>query len=207
MLSLPTFTSLDPKLKRIFDEISSSAINGKIEPFYIDDNRRVGILTSTPKYTLDVNGSIYVQGTAYVNKEYVLNGLIVGGGLSVATDAVVSGLLSSGHVLATDMVSPPVAKFWVRFTASGGVVAVNASYNVASVTRTSVGLYVVNFKNTFGATTSYCSMGMAKDEGSGDGSLVTIVSTAVGSVTVSTINPSTLVAKETTNCNIVGFGV
>jgi hypothetical protein len=39
------------------------------------------------------------------------------------------------------------AKAWVNFTGSSG--SVNASYNVSSVTRSSTGLYVVNFTNAF----------------------------------------------------------
>jgi N-methylhydantoinase B/oxoprolinase/acetone carboxylase alpha subunit len=51
------------------------------------------------------------------------------------------------------------AKAWVNFTGSSG--SVNASYNVSSVTRSSTGLYVVNFTNAltdanYGVTFGIC---------------------------------------------------
>lgn len=103
MLSLPTFSTLDPKLKRIFDDISDKAISGRVDPFYVSDSKKVGIMAANPKYTLDVTGTLWVDSTSYLNKTYVLGGLIVGNGLSVATDAVVSGLLSAGRILACDI--------------------------------------------------------------------------------------------------------
>lgn len=42
------------------------------------------------------------------------------------------------------------AKAWVNWTGSSG--AINASYNVSSVTRTATGTYTVNFTNAFSST-------------------------------------------------------
>ena len=63
MLPLSTYSTLDPKIKRIFDEISFRAVNGRLEPLYVDENnRRIGILTTSPQYPLDVNGNARVLG-------------------------------------------------------------------------------------------------------------------------------------------------
>lgn len=43
---------------------------------------------------------------------------------------------------------------WARFTVSGGVVTLQADYNVTSVTRNSSGLFTINFTNAL-ASTSY----------------------------------------------------
>jgi hypothetical protein len=39
------------------------------------------------------------------------------------------------------------AKAWGRFSATGGTVSINGSYNISSITRSSTGIYVVNFTN------------------------------------------------------------
>lgn len=57
MLSLSTYPSLDPKIAKIFNEIKYAVVNGRIQPFVVDEvTRRVGIRTDTPKSELDVNG-------------------------------------------------------------------------------------------------------------------------------------------------------
>src|SRR3990167_743515 len=59
MLPLSVYTSLDPKLRKIFDEISYRAINGRLQPLIVDEaHSKVGINTDTPTKELDVNGSI-----------------------------------------------------------------------------------------------------------------------------------------------------
>jgi hypothetical protein len=51
------------------------------------------------------------------------------------------------------------AKAWVNFNGVSGSVAIRASYNVSSVTRSSTGVYVISFTNAF-TDTNYCSVGM-----------------------------------------------
>jgi hypothetical protein len=48
------------------------------------------------------------------------------------------------------------ARAWVNFSVSGGVVTVNASHNVSSVTRNSLGDFTVNFTNGF-ASANYAA--------------------------------------------------
>lgn len=38
-----------------------------------------------------------------------------------------------------------IAKAWAQYTATGGTVTINGSFNVSSITRSSTGIYVVNF--------------------------------------------------------------
>lgn len=49
------------------------------------------------------------------------------------------------------------AQAWVNFTGSTG--AVNASYNVSSVTRSGLGVYVINITTALSSSTPCCSLG------------------------------------------------
>jgi hypothetical protein len=62
---------------------------------------------------------------------------IMAGGLTIST------LNDSSGVLATQNGMKGIAKAWVNF--NGGNAAINGSFNVSSVTRTSTGRYAVNF--------------------------------------------------------------
>jgi hypothetical protein len=39
------------------------------------------------------------------------------------------------------------AKAWARFSATGGTITINGSFNISSITRSSTGIYVINFTN------------------------------------------------------------
>lgn len=150
MLPLSTYSSLDPKLAKIFNEIKYGAVNGRIQPFVVDENnRRIGILTDSPKYTLDVNGTLWVSGTSYLNKVNVLGGLTVGNGLSVSNDATVSGLLSSGRTMfnileATTAIIKNTISTLTKFLAPNGS-ASEPSYSFTSDTDN--GMYLIQNNN------------------------------------------------------------
>jgi hypothetical protein len=50
-----------------------------------------------------------------------------------------------GGVFTTQNAVTGIAKAWAQFTATGGTVTINGSFNVSSITRSSTGIYVVNF--------------------------------------------------------------
>lgn len=63
MLPLSTYSTLEPKIKKIFDEISFRVVNGRIQPLVVDEsNLRVGIRTDSPVFDLDVNGNMGISG-------------------------------------------------------------------------------------------------------------------------------------------------
>ena len=77
---------------------------------------------------------------------------------TIVADTIQDG---AGNSTAMDNAIYGSAKAWVQFVGSTG--AVNASYNVSSVTRTGTGAYTVNFTNAF-ADTKYawnCAAGNA----------------------------------------------
>jgi hypothetical protein len=57
----------------------------------------------------------------------------------------ISTLNDSSGVLATQNGMTGIAKAWVNFGVSGGVVTVNNSFNVSSVTRSSTGRYSMTY--------------------------------------------------------------
>ena len=57
-----------------------------------------------------------------------------------------------------------VAKTWVRFNGTG-VVAINDSENVDSITDNGTGAYTINITQDFAAA-DYCFVGMARDSAS-----------------------------------------
>ena len=63
MLTLSTYSGLDPRLKRIFDEISFKSINTKSLPFYFNvSGGKLGINTNAPRMPLDVVGDAWIDG-------------------------------------------------------------------------------------------------------------------------------------------------
>jgi hypothetical protein len=61
----------------------------------------------------------------------------------MAGKVVLSTLNDSSGVLATQNGMTGIAKAWVRFTGATG--AIIGSFNISSVTRSSAGIYIVNF--------------------------------------------------------------
>jgi hypothetical protein len=60
----------------------------------------------------------------------------------------------------TAKVASASAAAWVRFSISGGVVMVQQSYNVAGVSRTSAGVYVVSYEAALTETTNCYEISM-----------------------------------------------
>ncbi len=99
-------------------------------------------------------------------------GLATGGTITTTGTVTVTAATKSDQQTGTStttVVTPAhqqdhdsAAKAWVNFTGSSG--AVNASYNVPSVTRTGAGRYTVNFTNSF-ATANYAALVTAIDNG------------------------------------------
>lgn len=101
---------------------------------------------------------------------------------------------------------PGSAKVWVDFNGTG-VVAINDSYNVTSITDNGVGDYTVNFSTDF-ATTSYAAFA---SHNNGTNSLVAMKTKAVGSTRFETwqwnSGSGTNSAKaDPTSANFSAFG-
>ena len=95
MLPLSTYKDLDPKIKRIFDEISYRAVNGRMQPLLVDEaHRKIGINTDNPTKELDVNGDIKAKGGYY---DYIaLLGCLSAAGIDVKS------LLTTARLGVTD---------------------------------------------------------------------------------------------------------
>jgi len=62
MIDLSLYKDLDPKLKKLFDEIGHRAINGNIQPLFVDNqNRRIGIGTVNPLERLHIDGNVLIR--------------------------------------------------------------------------------------------------------------------------------------------------
>lgn len=100
---------------------------------------------------------------------------------------------------------PGVAKAWVSFTGSTG--AVLASYNVASVTRTSTGLYTIVFTTGF-ADANYAVVGVPRITGGAvsllDVPVATAPTTAQCVIECRASNPGTL--TDPTSAYVAFFG-
>jgi hypothetical protein len=94
---------------------------------------------------------------------------------------------------------PSAAKAWVRFTQSAGTYTQQAAYNIASFSKTSTGLVVVNL------TTAFSSANFAVV---GSSSGVTFVSLAINSVSQVTVNllRSSTEASTDANFSLVFYG-
>lgn len=122
-------------------------------------------------------------------------------GLAVATQAEQEAA-SSTAVATTpgrQQYHPSAAKAWVNFE-SIGTLAIEASYNVSSVTDNAVGDFTVNFTTAF-SSVHYAMAGSAKD---GGGSLQTVVLMEKASVapTTTTMRIIVVLNDATTNALI-----
>ena len=63
----------------------------------------------------------------------------------MAGTLTISTLNNDTGVLATQNGMTGIAKAWAQFTATGGTVTINGSFNISSITRSSTGIYVINF--------------------------------------------------------------
>ena len=73
---------------------------------------------------------------------------------------IINASNSSGLTLTSDLsgnlqfqnngIALPMIKAYVQFTCPAGTVAINGSYNVASISRASAGVYTITFTNSVG---------------------------------------------------------
>jgi len=107
---------------------------------------------------------------------------------SAGTVALTSGLPASAQL----------CKAWVNFNGVSGV-TVRASYNISSVTRSSTGIYVINFTTAL-TDANYC-INMSTSVGA---------TAAGGYTTMVNSSNTTIVTPTTTSCtvsiNLVGVG-
>ena len=84
-----------------------------------------------------------------------------------------------------------VAAAWVNFNGSG-TIATRGSFNVASLTDSSTGNYVVNFSNNFGNGNFSAVAAQGNNSGSnpGQNGVITVGHTAVSSSSIETSNVS-----------------
>ena len=73
---------------------------------------------------------------------------------TIVADTIQDG---AGNSTAMDNAIYGSAKAWVNFNGTSGSVAVRASYNVSSITRSSAGIYVATFTNAF-ADANYAAL-------------------------------------------------
>jgi hypothetical protein len=98
------------------------------------------------------------------------------------------------------------AKTWVMFTGRGtnGTCTLNASYNVASVTRTALGLYTIAFTTSF-SSASYVCIG-ASNGTTTDGNVEFITQAAGSIVAVFNNKTGTALFDPVNGAYIVGYG-
>ena len=110
--------------------------------------------------TLTVGGATALNAGLSVSGATVLNGTLnlsgtatLGSTLSVSGAAVVKGALSVGGnvVIAGTITNPQVSKAWCAFNGAG-VVALQQSFNVTSITDSGLGNYTVNITNALSGT-------------------------------------------------------
>lgn len=98
---------------------------------------------------------------------------------------------------------PSAAKAWGLIAAGSGTPSITAGYNIASVTRTSTGIYVVNFTTAF-TSASYAVL-LVGVEGSA-GFIMSVISQTASSVTVNSFS-SAGTSADVANFHIVCFGL
>ena len=92
----------------------------------------------------------------------------------------------------------PTAKAWVNFT--GSTAAINSSFNIASVSRTSAGLYVVTFTTAF-SSANYVALVITK----GTNLVANVTTQTASAVTVQAFNLSGT-ATDPTSVMVLCFG-
>lgn len=108
----------------------------------------------------------------------------------------------TASVVKNDTTSPPafqnsagtevgqLCRAWVNFAGATGTI--NASFNVSSVTRSSTGLYTVNFANAF-ADTNYAITGFARKNAVDDANPLIVSANHTYTLTTSAVQIKTVV--------------
>lgn len=134
--------------------------------------------TSALEATVITAGATTLLATLSVSGATVLSGaLSVGGAATLGTTLSVSGQATLKSVLSVGgaatfastlsvsgtVVAANVAKGWVFFVLTAGGASVLSSFNVASVSRSAMGVFRVNFSTAF-ADNNICALGSAAKE-------------------------------------------
>jgi hypothetical protein len=127
----------------------------------------------------------------------------------MAGQLTVDQLRASTGVLATQNGMTGIAKAWVKFV--GSTATVSSSFNVSSITRSSAGIYVINFTTAM-ANTNYACIGNAGTDGTYAAYCVLPFSayTTVTAGTTSAVTITTFVAAvgstDSPNISVAIFG-
>lgn len=134
MLRLSTYTGLDPKLRKIFDEISFQAVNGRIKPFVVDEQHgKIGINTDNPYRDLDVNGDIgaktgyfeHLSALGSISTSSVdVTSLLTTARLGVTDTAHINNLYTYGNsVISGSIIIPGLTEGSVLFAGPSGIIS------------------------------------------------------------------------------------
>lgn len=155
----------------------------------------------TRLFAKDVAGAthIFTRDSAGTEVDISLGG---GGGAAAATQAEQeTGSSTSAYTSpGRQQYHPSAAKAWVRFDGTG---AIQASYNVASVSRASAGQFTVNFTTSF--SSANFGVSVTTDASAGTALFGFYNTPATGSVKVTTLSSAFAVTDPTT-CTVICFG-
>ncbi|WP_247563941.1 hypothetical protein [Bradyrhizobium sp. 188] len=100
------------------------------------------------------------------------------------------------------------AKAWVLFRWTGSVIIIDTQYNVASVTRTSAGIYNVNFTTPFASGVYVCQVTTEVGGSASEGILPIVLagSKATNSVQIRFINTPPTAAVDPSSAHAVFYG-
>lgn len=94
---------------------------------------------------------------------------------------------------------------WGRFTFNGATMVLSAAYNISSITRSSAGIYVVNFTNSL-ADANYASNCWAYYSTTYIGYLAYEYSTRTSAGFTLAVNSTSSVAADPAALNVIVFG-
>ncbi len=120
----------------------------------------------------------------------------------MAGTLTISTLKNDTGVLATQNGMTGIAKAWAQFTATGGTVTINGSFNISSITRNSTGYFTANFTTSMpntgysvvssGSAVPSAFIGWGTPFTSGGGSVPTVAPTTSAFAFSTMINTATL---------------
>lgn len=179
--------------------MSSGKANNISGDWYINDT----LMTVTPTVLNNTSGTntgdqTNISGNAATASAV---GTITGGASSsdqttgTSTIKAVTPAVQQSHASA--------AKVWALFHWSGSAIVVDASYNVSSITRSSAGIYVVNFTTAF-STANFATLVSGQRASTCEAGDFT--TPATGSVSVRWFNSATNAAVDPTFMSVACFG-
>jgi hypothetical protein len=210
--------------RSILDDTSTSAVRTTLG---LGTSATVDTGTSGTKVALTDGANQWSAAQRFINSSGITIldtdashtlGIVVGSNLSANRTVTVTAAVQSDMETGTSTTAavvpavvkfaPGVAKAWVQFTVSGGVVTVQGQENVGSITRNGAGDFTINFTTAFSAATYAVSI-MASVDTSGGSVLFGLFSSttnpATGSCRVATVNVSGTV-MDPKRCSLTFFG-